>query len=300
LEDQMLDSEIIVSVQMLSYQHVEYIRMALDSILMQKVNFKYEIVIGDDCSTDGSQLLLLDYKKRYPDIFKLILHKKNVGTMKNVISVLKHCNGKYIAFLECDDFWTDEYKLQIQVDFLNDNKDFAACYHNTNVIGDDKKECRLYKAAHYDITSFEQYFKYIPAIPTASLIMRNFIRDSNCYQYFTKTKYIGDRIVHALILLHGKIKYIDKTMCAYRYITNGNTSFSSKNYIERQKDYLKALGVQREIAPNRCNHLISRMISNNKRKVIQRYLSDHMYKDMLKYWLWDLSMKEKVDILRSK
>lgn len=294
-----MEYDCMVSVHMLVYQHAGYIRQALDSVLIQKVNFRYEIVIGDDCSTDGTQDILKEYKKKYPDKIHLLLNKKNIGAIGNSKRVKKHCRGKYIAYLEGDDFWTDDTKLQIQVDFLEQNPEYAACYHGANVIGNDKKHYKIYRMARYDINSFEQYFSTNPSLPTASLVMKNIFLENDYFHYY-KTKFIGDKILHVLILKHGKIKYIDRTMCTYRFITNSTNSYSSQSFYIRQRDYLKALEIQREIAPESCYGIITKIITKNQANMIKSLTADRLYRDALHYWWIELDIKEKINLLLSR
>ena len=96
-------SEILLSIAVITYHQENYIRQALDSILMQNVNFKYEIIIGEDCSQDNTRIILLEYHEKYPNRFQLILRDKNVGATKNLYDVLMNCHGKYIALLDGDD-----------------------------------------------------------------------------------------------------------------------------------------------------------------------------------------------------
>ena len=121
---------------MLTYNHEKYIRQALDSILMQKVNFKYEIVVGDDCSQDNTQDILNSYAQKFPDKFVLLLRDHNIGATNNGFDIKRHCRGKYIANLEGDDFWIDENKLQIQVDFLETHKNCDAVAHRHQIVND--------------------------------------------------------------------------------------------------------------------------------------------------------------------
>ena len=293
----MREYDYMVSVFMLTYQHANYIRQALDSVLMQKVNFRYEIVIGDDCSSDGTQEILLEYKERYPDKIHLMLNKRNIGATGNSIRVLKHCRGKYIAILEGDDFWTDDRKLQIQVDFLEQNPEYSACYHHTDVIGNDKKRCRTYKMARYDIDGYDRYFANIPSLPAPSFMMRNIYLENDYYRYY-RTRFVGDRITQALLLKHGKIKYIDKKMCTYRFITNGSSSYSSQSNVIRQRDYIQALKIQREIVPEKYYDTISEIILQRYKDVMQSLLGDRKYKEVLVYWWSDLTGKEKIKFIR--
>lgn len=124
-------NDIKVSVPVICYKHAKYIRKCLDGILMQKVNFKYEIVVGEDCSEDGTKEILLEYKEKYPDIFVLLLNEENLGPTRNNLNVRRHCRGKYLSGCEGDDFWIDEYKLQKQVDFLDSHPEYSAVATNS-------------------------------------------------------------------------------------------------------------------------------------------------------------------------
>lgn len=115
----------LVSVFMMAYNHEKYISEAIEGVLMQNTNFDFDIVIGEDCSTDNTRQIILDYQRKYPGKFKLLLHKENIGAMANQQAVFSVCTGKYIAMCEGDDYWTDPYKLQKQVDFLESNHEFG-------------------------------------------------------------------------------------------------------------------------------------------------------------------------------
>ena len=108
----------LLSVCLITYNHNKYIREAIESILMQKVNFTWELIIADDFSTDGTREIVLEYKEKYPDFIKLILQEKNVGATRNWIDLIIAPKSKYIAYFEGDDYWTNPYKLQKQRDFI--------------------------------------------------------------------------------------------------------------------------------------------------------------------------------------
>jgi len=122
-------NEILVSAYLLTYNHEKYVAQALDSMLNQKTNFKYEILIGDDCSTDNTPSILKEYKKKYPDKIKLFLRDKNLGGTKNNSLLLKECTGRYIAPLEGDDYWLGDNRLQYLVDFLEENPEYVGVSH---------------------------------------------------------------------------------------------------------------------------------------------------------------------------
>ena len=120
----------VVSICMITYNHEEFISEAIEGVLMQKTNFPLELIISEDCSTDKTREICIEYQQKYPEIIKLQLPEKNLGMIQNSLSTLKACRGKYIALCEGDDYWTDPDKLQKQVDFLEVNKEYGMCYTN--------------------------------------------------------------------------------------------------------------------------------------------------------------------------
>ncbi|RTL60788.1 MAG: glycosyltransferase [Sphingobacteriales bacterium] len=123
-----------LSVCMLAHNTEKFIDKAVESVLAQKTNFEIELVIAEDKSTDNTKQKALYYKKKYPGLIKLILNEKNLGLSANYIVALKNCSAEYVAMLDSDDYWTDPYKLQKQVDFLEANKDYGVVYTDFDVI----------------------------------------------------------------------------------------------------------------------------------------------------------------------
>ncbi len=124
--------ESLVSVVCLCYNQESFIRQALDGFIMQKTNFPFEIVVHDDASTDNSANIIKEYEKRYSQLFHCIYRKENwYSQKKNILLDVfeNYCSGKYIAYCEGDDYWTDPYKLQKQVDFLESHPDYVMCSH---------------------------------------------------------------------------------------------------------------------------------------------------------------------------
>ena len=123
----------LVSICSLAYNHAPYIRQCLESFLMQKSNFKYEIIIHDDASTDGTAEIIKEYADKYPDLIKPIYQKENQYSkgVRGIFArfVFPKAKGKYIAMCEGDDYWTDPFKLQKQVDFLEKNPGYSMCFH---------------------------------------------------------------------------------------------------------------------------------------------------------------------------
>ncbi|WP_316748966.1 glycosyltransferase [Pedobacter gandavensis] len=136
------DSNVLVSISCLTYNHEKFIAEAIEGFLMQKTNFKFEVLIGEDCSTDGTRKIVDAYQKAHPEIIKLVTSAKNVGIKNNFNRIVDAAKGKYMAMCEGDDFWTDPYKLQKQIDFLESHPEYIMCCHYSKII--DEKGDLLY------------------------------------------------------------------------------------------------------------------------------------------------------------
>lgn len=121
------NSPIIVSVLCCCYNHEAFIRKALEGFVSQKVNFKFEVIVADDASTDNTRAIIIEYAEKYPDLFHCILRDKNVGIGNNYYDALQHVNGKYLAICDGDDYWVDNEKLQRQVDYMEAHPDCTVC-----------------------------------------------------------------------------------------------------------------------------------------------------------------------------
>ena len=118
-----------ISVIVTAYNHEPYIAQCLDGIIQQKGGFVLEAILGDDCSSDSTRRIMEDYRETYRDLFVLLPPTANVGIQKNIRRCLAASTGAYIAFCEGDDYWTDDYKLQKQLQFLQDHPHYSVCFH---------------------------------------------------------------------------------------------------------------------------------------------------------------------------
>ena len=221
----------------LTYNHEKYIRQALDGFVMQKTNFPFEVLIGDDASTDNTPKIIREYAKKYPNIIKPVLRKKNIGAQANSFDLLQMVNAQYLALCEGDDYWTDENKLQIQVDFLDSHPGCNGCWHNAEI----KKEPNVMSwNSDFFFPADKHGYRYWPntmlgfnklksrftltdilngPIATASIVYR--YPKQMIYPKWFKTAIAGDRSLHSLIIKDGYFKYIDKTMSVYRVSRTG-------------------------------------------------------------------------------
>lgn len=124
----------LVSVKMLAYNHEPYIRRAIEGVVDQQLDFAFELVIGEDCSSDGTRAIVLEYQKKYPQIIRVITSIENVGAVNNSWRTEKACRGKYIAWCEGDDHWHYPEKLKQQVAFLEAHEDYGMVHGNARLL----------------------------------------------------------------------------------------------------------------------------------------------------------------------
>lgn len=124
----------MISVGVMAYNQEKFVRQTMDCILAQQCNFSFEIVIGDDDSSDNTRPILEEYQRKYPHIIKLLPKGPNKGILRNFRAVMEACTGKYISFCHCDDFWHDPFKLEKQVSFLENNPDYGFVHTDANVL----------------------------------------------------------------------------------------------------------------------------------------------------------------------
>ena len=163
-----------ITVICISYNQEKYIRQTLEGVIMQKTDFDFEVIISDDYSTDNTANIIREYEKKYPDIFRIFYHDKNMGSINNFIFALSRTKSKYVALCEGDDYWTDPYKLQKQVDFLEAHPDYSICFHPVRVIYEnnpDKTEVFPTKKILKNDFSFKHLLK-INFIQTNSVVYR--------------------------------------------------------------------------------------------------------------------------------
>lgn len=205
-----------------TYNQEKYIGQAIEGMLMQKTNFPFRIIISNDCSTDKTGKILKDYQEKYPDKIQIIDNEKNLGAMGNFIHTLASVKDtEYVALCDGDDFWTDENKLQKQVDFLDNNGDFNICFHKSKLFyqNREKEDCIIPKNIE-EVTDINDLVKqnYIVA---NSVVYRWKFNNTNLEEIFPKDIVPGDYYIHLLHAQDGKIKMIDEVMSSYRRHNEG-------------------------------------------------------------------------------
>ena len=208
---------ILVSINCITYNHEDMIADAIEGFLMQKTNFQYEILIGEDCSQDDTKRIVESYIEKYPDKIRMITSEKNVGARNNSIRLLENSKGKFIAECEGDDYWTDPNKLQRQIDYMTSNPDCSLCFHASEIIQAPNKRTGMIvkpynesrKSPIEDIIVGGGGF-----LATGSMVYKKELMENPPEFYLNAP--IGDYPMQMLLASQGHAYYIDKNMSAYR------------------------------------------------------------------------------------
>lgn len=231
----MFNADIKVSVMMTTFNHENYISQAIESVLAQKVDFQFELIVGDDASTDRTSEIIKQYVQKYPNIIKHIRQEKNLGPTRNGYECLLHARGKYIACCEGDDYWCDANKLQKQVDFLDSFPQYSAVTHEILVVDElgqrlkRQKLSWISKKRRFGIKDFKGIF--MPG-HINSMVRRNYFLDPN-YDgtiLYKAHSFVGDRTVTLTWASKGMIYRMPEIMSCYRFRTADN--MTSKLYSE--------------------------------------------------------------------
>lgn len=226
-----MSDNVIVTIRCLVYNHEPYIRQCLEGFVMQKTNFPFEAIVHDDASTDGSAAIIKEYAEKYPDIIKPILetenqYSKHDGSLRRIMD--SHTRGKYIAYCEGDDYWTDPLKLQKQVDFLEGHPEYGLCYTKVRYYHQATK--RFIKTWGGPYTCFDDLFKQ-NTIPTLTVLLRR-----NLYnQYITEIQpeqqhwKMGDYPMWLWFAHESSIKLIPDVTGVYRVLANSASHSKSFN-----------------------------------------------------------------------
>lgn len=284
-----MGKEILVSVICNAYNHENYIRDALESFLMQKTTFAFEVLVHDDASTDKTAEIIREYEKKHPDIIKPIYQTENQYSKQVPISLryqFPRVKGKYIAFCEGDDYWIDPYKLQKQYEALELHPEVDICAHRAICFHEQTKESlrEIAPAEENCILSVEKVIdggKGYVYVATNSLMYRKELNDNiPNFRMFLRLDYTLQ--IHGS--LRGGMLYLNDTMSAYRYMATGswtsrmiNDNDKRKLHYEKKQKMLKILdeetnfvytqAIERRLKKNEFFELIS---EGNHQKLLQK------------------------------
>jgi glycosyltransferase involved in cell wall biosynthesis len=219
------NADYLIDVNIACYNHEKFIAQALDSVLTQKTTFKYRIIIGDDCSSDKSVLIIKEYEKKYPEIIKAFYHPKNKGILKgqesNGLFLLNQSTSKYIAFLDGDDYWDDTSKLQKQVNLIESDLTINAVCHNIKSLTNSTNEiCNRFSNENRPpdkITINDMLIKNMASTATV-LVKTEIIKSAPKWIFSQKAV---DYFLWCYAASRGVIGYIHEPMSVYRVHDQG-------------------------------------------------------------------------------
>ena len=224
-----------LSVFVVTYNQEQYIRQCLDSIVMQQVDFDYEVIIGEDHSTDSTPQICDEYAEKYPFI-KVYHHPMNLGLVKNWEFVLNRCTGEYVAMIEGDDYWIDANKLRTQIAWLDEHPEYVITSTNVDVLCEDglNDAEEWFKVRNEGDVILEEYIH--PGIcHTTSVVMRNLTKNIK----YPPWLYMTDTYTFMWIAKKGKAFHFEKTMSVYRRHRNACTTQTQETLINVVSSMMK-------------------------------------------------------------
>jgi glycosyltransferase involved in cell wall biosynthesis len=254
----------MVSIWMITYNHEKFIRQCLESVFAQKTNFAYEIIIGEDCSTDNTKAIIEEFEQKYPEILKPIYHQSNVGAYQNAYHYCyPKLKGKYIACLEADDYWTDPYKLQKQVDALEKDRTAVASFTQVEVLIDEENHLETHWSAklpfkeRYNVSDILKTFNIV----TCTLLFRNVYPQLpyNPLKFPT-----GDVSLSAFLLLKGDAILLNEVTAVYR--VHGGGIYSPQNLEKKNLVFLQIF-----------EQLLEEPLFNAHQQLLKKLLADRAY-----------------------
>ena len=262
------NQDIKVTIRCITYNQKDYIRQCLDGFVMQRTNFRFEAIVHDDASTDGTDEIVREYAEKYPDIIKPIFetenqYSKHDGSLGRIMNA--HTRGQYVAFCEGDDYWTDPLKLQKQADFLDANPQCSLTYHAcknvfstpckiNSLTGDNVKE----SYSEVDLATLYSF-------QTATVMCRKDILDSDLYKKAQAIGCVfGDILLYFSASRFGTIEGVNEQMSVYRRHEGGISQhmYDADKLLKNFKDWQK----------------VALLFGGNIRKIVNKYkLGVYMY-----------------------
>jgi glycosyltransferase involved in cell wall biosynthesis len=235
-----MPKQLLVDVAIATYNHEGFIAQAIECVLAQETDFAYRIIIGDDCSEDQTQPIIKAYAQKHPDLITTILYSEHRGLIHKErvgIKVLERCTAKYVALLDGDDYWTNPHKLQKQVAFLEQHPDFVTCFHDVEIFGDDGKKLGESRPPSQKETFTIEDLLTESFMQTSSVLFRRQLIGKLPDWYHTSA--LGDWPLNIMVAQHGKIRYLNEVMGAYRI--HGQGLWSAKTLASKLNESIKIL-----------------------------------------------------------
>lgn len=299
-----MKKKVMVSVSCITYNHEKYIAEALDSFIMQKTSFNYEILIHDDASTDKTAEIIREYEKKYPDLIKPIYQKENLYSKDVDVDDLntERAMGKYIALCEGDDYWIDPFKLQKQVDYMETHSDCTLCVHAAYIVNVNGRKIKLVRPnAGNKIFTVEEVIEGGGGLFATNTMMYPRHLDANKPDFYKKAP-VTDYPLAIYLALKGKVYYIDEFMAAYRKGVSGSWTNTEQSSLEKIIKHVNNTEIMLEHLNQHTNYQYDEAINNknniNQFKImIAQERFEALKEDKFKAIFKKLEKKEKTKIL---
>lgn len=227
-----VNTQPLVSIRIVTYNHEDYIAQCLEGILMQRADFPFEVIVGEHSSSDRTQEIALAYQEKYPDKIRVLITERAAKPMQNAIRVHQTCRGKYHAFCDGDDYWIDPLKLQKQVDFMEAHPEVSLCFHNAFIIREDIFGVRLPIVTQLEeVLTFEKYIQQVTFLPTSSIVARSDVLAT--LPEWRVNVQNSDRLLQLWCAHHGHLGYLNEIMSVYRKRANGLSATMSRSKKEK-------------------------------------------------------------------
>ncbi len=277
----------LVNIIMPTYNHANYISFAIESILMQRCNFNYLIIIGEDNSEDNTREICEKYQKEFPDRILLLNNKINLGLIKNYKRIFEACTAKYIAILESDDFWIDSLKLQKQIDIMENDDSIGLVHTKSSTLyenGEKKTNFHLYQSNSNNEKLFAEIIQGKYSIVPVTVCFRRILLDKIdfdfCQNNDLKTL---DAFLWPEFVMHTKIWFIDNITGCYRNlessVSNTRDLAKIKNFVESSQKIKLYYSMKYPLKGYNKEEILAR----GNYYLAQEYLHFRNFKDAIPY-----------------
>lgn len=260
------------------YNHEKYLLKALSSIEKQNISYSYEVLIGEDASCDSSRSILEEFQKNAPNNYFFFYRDVNMGMFGNISDLFTKSRGRYVILLEGDDYWIYDNKINKQVAFLEENKQFSGYAHSVVMIdeADSLLDIRYISEKGDGIYKIEDYLRGKLPGQTASFMYRNYFSNSGIFQYWGDNEnYALDRFIAFVVATKGNVYCTSQQWSAYRYVTQGGSSYSANLDYKSEKFAMSALEFHRAL----YNYTLIEKCNNRCIKVSEKLYYKSYFRD---------------------
>jgi glycosyltransferase involved in cell wall biosynthesis len=285
--------EPLVSVIMITYNHQNFIAQAIEGVLKQRAEFPFELIIGEDCSTDKTREIVLKYQQENPGLIRVLVPETNLGMHENFIRSLAAAKGQYVALCEGDDYWCNPDKLRIQVNLLQQDEESVGVFHDCHILNDETSVMapRIGSRQLGDRHDLESIIRE-NNIATASMLFKKFDMTPRFLEKFRSTNK-GDYMLALLVGEQGIWRYLPQIMSVYRVHAGGVWSGEKVLAICEQNASFYGLFVN-DPRYKFCRETILQKRKNAVRQLAAAYADEGAFEKSLKAYFRSIGSRRKL------